>query len=270
MVPGALAAVCLGGASASARLLLAPDIGFAALIAVVVRAGFAGANEAKLPRVARTSAAFGLVALHLVMAPVVSLIAIRGLAKVARHDESIAATAELGGSGDQRVLVMASSDPEVFFYPKEILADRESGTVGCWSVLSAAEAPQRITRTGTRSFVLEELARASGDGYDDQYFASRRFAVGDRVKQCGASIRVDALDDDDKPSRLSVTLDESLDSPGLTLLAWDGERLRQLIAPVVGGGEDLPWTPSTNVGRVARLVRGVRRAARWVLARVGA
>ena len=41
------------------------------------------------------------------------------------------------------------------------------------------------------------------------------------------TIRVDAIDEG-KPSRLSVQLDEPLESKDLTFLAWDGERLRHL------------------------------------------
>jgi hypothetical protein len=261
LVPGALLALCLGGASGSARLLLVPDLGFSALVAVLLRHGLARARS--LGRVAATA---GLAVAHLVVAPLVSIVQIRDLARVARTDESIAATAELGATPEQRVLVMASSDPEVFFYPKEILADKAAGKVGCWSVLSAASAPHRITRTGERSFAIEELEAPDGDGYDDQYFASRHFAVGDEVRQCGASIRVDAIDEG-KPSRLSVELDEPLESHDLTFLAWDGARLRHLVPPSLGHAADLPWAPGTAVGHVARLVGAARRLARWVFGR---
>jgi hypothetical protein len=259
LLPGALAAVCLGGASASGRLLLIPDLGFGALIAVLIRHGLDGARERSAAWGARVAATAALVVAHLVLAPVGSLYQIHGIARAARVDEAIAETAEIGPTPAQRVLLVAASDPNVFFYPKEILADKAPGTVGCWSVLSAADSPHRLTRTGERTFVLETIGPFASDGYNAQYFSSRHFAVGDEVRQCGASIRVEAVDQG-KPSRLSVGLDEPLESEDLTLLVWRANRLRRLDVPPIGEEVDLPRAPAASA-------RGRPLARLWLISR---
>jgi hypothetical protein len=265
LVPGALLGVALGGTSGTARLLLIPDLGFSALLAVLIRHGFERAGASYASWTARVTATAGLVLAHLVLAPIASLAQIQGLARGARADEAIAANAELGVTPAQRVLVVASSEPEVFFYPKEILADKAAGLVRCWSVLSAAAAPHRLTRTGEHSFTLEVTGRTDDeDGYEDQYFASRRFVAGDQVRQCGASIRIDAVDEG-RPSKLSVELDEPLDSADLTFLSWEDGRLRHVRVPGLGEIADFPWSPvsgPSHASRVRALARAVWRTVR--------
>jgi hypothetical protein len=261
LLPGALAAACLGGASASGRLLLIPDLGFGALIAVLIRHGIDRAGAWSAPRVGRLAATGALVVAHLVAAPVGSLHQIHQIALAARANESIAESAELGTAPAKRVLLVAADDPSVFFYPKEILADRAPGLVRCWSVLSAAGSPHRLTRTGERSFVLEPIGHPRSDGYASQYFSSRRFAVGDTVQQCGASIRVEAVDQG-KPSRLSVELDEPLESADLVFLARRGGRLRRFDLPQVGEAADVSWAVTS---RRTRLLESLELVSRRLL-----
>jgi hypothetical protein len=255
LVPGALGATLLGGASGAARLLLIPDIGFCALVAVLLRDAVARARDRSTStgrRLAGATAVACLLLAHLVLAPVRSLSQIRALASGAREDEEIAATAELRPEPGQHVLVVASPDPGMFFFPKEVLGVRSPGLVRCWSGISAAAGRQRIARTGPRSFDVEPLEDA-GDGYDALYVSSRAFAAGDAVRQCGMTVRVAAVERG-RPSRLSVELDESLDSSDLTFLGWKDDRLRRLALPPVGEALEVPGAPASGPDRLTRLL----------------
>jgi hypothetical protein len=258
LLPGALGATCLAAASGSARLLLVPDLGFCALLGVIIRHGFDGVGGSAVMRAARITAVAGLAVAHLLVAPAQAINQIQNVAWLARADEAIAGGAELGAKQGQRVFLLASENPKVFFYPKTILEDRRPGLVSCWSVLSAAASPHRVTRVDDRSLLVETTGRPVADGYRAQYFSSRRFVAGDEIRQCGATVRVDAVDGG-TPSRLRVDLDEALESGDLTFLTWQDGRLRHFVMPVVGESVDVPWGPTvTRVSRIGRLVASVK------------
>ena len=220
------------------RVLLVPDLAFAAAIGALLARGVAAPPAGKILA--------AIVALaHLVGAPLLAVHGERGLARRGRFVEQIAhEVAELVPAGGRAILV-AASDPFVFMYPRGVLAETAPGAVACWSVLSAAAASHRLTRTGERALALEPVERPLLDGSFDALFRApdRPFAVGDTVDQCGATIRVAAVRAG-LPTRLEIAYQRRLDDPKLAFLVWRDGHVERLAMPAIGETIELPWSRS--------------------------
>ncbi|HEX3482500.1 MAG TPA: hypothetical protein VHT91_46110 [Kofleriaceae bacterium] len=237
LAAGGIAGTLVGAAGfPSGRVLVIPDLAFAAVIGLVLHRGLAAGWPGRI-------LASLLAIVHLGIAPLQTVAAVDKLAGRARATEAIAGRIAELAPPSGRVFLVAASDPMVFLYPRAILADQAPGTVRCWSVLSAARSGHRLTRTGARSLAIDALDRPLLDGSFDTLYRSddRPFAIGDTVEQCGATIRVAALRDG-RPSRLEVALRRSLDDPELGWLVWRDHRLERLAMPRVGETVELPWS----------------------------
>jgi hypothetical protein len=183
-----------------------------------------------------------LAAVHLLLAPLSSWRAIARFAHQARACESIADRLAQVAPPDGRVFLVAS-DPDVFLYPRGILADTRPGVVRCASILSAAHAAHRITRVDDRTLALEPIDRTLLDGPFETLFRAgdRPFAAGDTVRQCGATMRITDVRAG-RPARIEVTFDRTLDAPDLVVLVWRDHQLAPLDALAVGASTDVPWS----------------------------
>ncbi len=238
---GGLGGTVLGAAGYPAgRMLVIPDLAFAAVLGVVLYRGLTARWPGRI--VAGT-----LAIAHLVIAPLAQVRTIDKLAHRADRTDAVADTVVALAPSSGRVFVLAASDPMVFLYPRGILSDRYPGTVRCWSVISAARASHRITRTSERGFTLEPVERTLLDGSFDQLFraADRPFAIGDTIEQCGATIRVTAVRGG-RPSRLDIALRRKLDDPELVWLVWRDHQLARFTFPAIGETTMLPWSPGPS------------------------
>jgi hypothetical protein len=254
LAAGGLAGVVLGASGTlGGRVLVVPDLGFAALVGTVLAAAFTGERRGASVR----TAGVVLAVAHLAFGPVVSVVAIAELRRIARATEAVAAsvrTAIPRGSSPP-VFVIAASDPFVFLYPRAVLADRAPGLVECWSVLSAAPADHEVERTGDRTLRIRSLGRPLLTGFDALFRSptARPFAPGDEVRQCGATFHVEAVDDG-RPTRVLVTFASSLDTTpdddGPLLLAWDGAELRRFVPPAIASAPvEVAWKPGPQRAR---------------------
>ena len=246
LVPGALGAALVGVSGfPGGRVLVLPDVGFAALIGALLHACFARNGES--PRAAVLGAAGVVLALlHVVLAPLAALRATSHLARLARATERVAREAELAQPEANRAFLIAS-DPIVFLYPRGVFAEETPGRVRCWSPLSAARAPHRLTRTGPRAFTLEPLGRPLLEGPFERLFRSPDlpFAVGDEFRQCGALIRVAAVTDGE-PTRLDIEMLTPIDDDDVTFLVWASGKLRRFEPPPIGQAIEFPWNPGPS------------------------
>jgi len=240
LVPGALGALVVGCTGLPfGRVLMLPDLGFAALLGVLLHRGFAAAGPARVARAAGTAL---LVVQHMVVAPVANLVSLARLHRVARGIDRVAATAEIDAPPARRVFVVGASDPAVYLYPRGVLAWDEPRRTRCFLPLSGARSSHRLTRVDDRSFTLEALDRPLLDGSFDQLFRApdRPFTPGDTVRSCGATIRVADVDRG-RPRRLEVDL-----GAGAELLQWKDGRLQRLALPPPGESVVIPWEPGPS------------------------
>ena len=91
------------------------------------------------------------------------------------------------------------------------------------------------------------LNRPLLDGTFDTLFRApdRPFAQGDTVRQCGATVRVAAVQDG-KPARLEIEFATALDAPDLMLWQWQGEHLERFSPPAAGEAVDVPFRPGPS------------------------
>jgi hypothetical protein len=213
------------------RVLVVPDLAFAAVLGAIV---------AKRPRPGWSwwIAPMIIAAAHLVWAPLFGLHEQHALARRGRVAERAAHDVAALVPFHTRAIVIAAASPDVFLYPRGLLA--ESGAVSCWSVLSAAASRHRLTRTGEKSFTLEALDRPLLAGSFDTLFrgAGHPFHTGDTFDQCGATIEI-ARVEDGLPSVLAISFRRRLDDPQLTFLAWHVPHLERFTFPPVGASVDL-------------------------------
>ena len=244
VVPAALLAIGPGLSTVWGHALLLPDLGFSALIGFLLwRAidGLSSRNVVGLERYGLAAGAAVLVVGHLLLAPLASAQTTWRLLRGGEMYRRTAMTADLGASPAKRVFLIAAPDAKTYFYARDTVEMLAPEALKCWSVLAATNAHYRFTRTGAQAFRIEQTEAPTEENYD-HFFSAKRFAVGDVVEQCGATIRVDALRNG-KPSILSVALDEPLDSADVVLLALDDHRFHRFPLPAIGDSLDLSKPP---------------------------
>jgi hypothetical protein len=238
-IAGGVVATIPGAAGYPAgRVLVIPDLAFAAVLGLVIYRGLCVAHVRAAGRVL----AGALAIVHLVIAPIATWRAIDKLTRRTTATEAIAREAIALAPPSGRVFVLGASDPLVFLYPRGIATDLAPGAVRCWSVLSAAHAAQRITRADVHTLVIEPIDRPMLAGSFDQLFRApdRPFAVGDEVEQCGATFRIAAVRDG-APTKVEVHLRRSFDDPEIAVLEWRGDAFARFALPKVGDTVELPW-----------------------------
>jgi len=241
LVLGGCAGTVIGAAGFPAgRMLVIPDLAFAAVLGVILHRGLSARGPG------RVLAAL-LAIVHLAVAPLASVRAIHRHARRARASDAVAADLARLAPPSGRVFLIAASDPAVFLYPRSILSDVAPGALRCWSVLSAARAGHRITRTTAHSLTIEPLGRTLLDGSFDTLFRSpdRPFAVGDTAEQCGATIRITAVEAG-RPARFDVALRRTLDDPEIGWLVWRTGGLARFTLPAIGASVVVPWAPGPS------------------------
>ena len=234
---GAIALVPGAAGMPTGRVLVVPALAFAPVIATILARALTPDRRA----LGRALAAL-LVVAHVVVAPLLALHAMRGLARRGAVTDRAAREIRDSVPPGGRAILVAAADPYVFLYPRGVLAETAPGAVSCWSVLSAAASRHRLTRISDHALVLEALDRPLlGTGAFDTLFRADdlAFVAGDTVEQCGGSIRVDAVDPAGHPTRISVTYQRRLDDPLLAFLVGRGPHVERLALPPVGGAVDL-------------------------------
>lgn len=197
------------------RVLIVPDLAFCAVAGSIIA------------RCADRRLLLPFAAIRLVWAPVYSLreqkqLAIRG----ARTDRIAREALALVPDGGRAVLI-ASSDPFVYLYPRGVLAELAPHHVTCWSVLSGARGPHQLVRTGPKQFTLQS-ATPLLDGFAALFRAPNiPLHPGDSFEQCGGRITV-------TPAGLAIEYQRALDDPKLTFLTYTEHHLVKLQLPPIG------------------------------------
>ncbi|HEX3770931.1 MAG TPA: hypothetical protein VHV30_08715 [Polyangiaceae bacterium] len=242
LVPGAIASTLLGVSGfPGGRVLVLPNLGFAALLGVLLVRGF----EAGARRGMRAGLAVILAVAHLVLAPLSSWRDVAKLGHRARATEAVARRIEHAAVRHDGRVFLVASDPLVFLYPRAVLAETAPGTLRCAGVLSAARAGHRVTRLRDRTLAFEPIERPLLAGSFDTLFRDPHiaFAEGDTFRQCGASIRVAAVAGG-LPTRVEVTFDRPLEDEAI--LVWQDHHLERLDPPPLGATEDVAWSPGPS------------------------
>jgi hypothetical protein len=223
------------GGFPGARVLLLPNLGFAPLLAVLIRRGTAQRGFAR-------GLGYVLLVLHVLLPPLVIWSSTASAFDLARAVERIAREAEIS-AGRPRVFIVGASDPVVTIYAAAALMANTPERLSCWSVLSGSKQAHRLERTGENEILLipEEAPMVRGP-FETLYRApSVGFRVGDTSTACGALFRVSALEHG-LPRRVSIRFDRPLEDPSIRILAWRDGRLTALTPPAPGTAVRVPWS----------------------------
>jgi hypothetical protein len=240
LVPAAIASLAAGlGAFPGARLLEIPDLGFAVLIAVILRHAFARGRSAGV----RRGVGVVLAAVHLGLAPLAGLANIANVVAIRRKTEAAANEARAAIGRATRALVVAASDPMVGVYAGITLGTQPDAPAGCWAWITATKADVRVTRTSAEAIAIEPLGRTLMRGAFETLYRdpSIPFHEGDGATVCGAAVRVLRVDGG-RPAAVELRIDR-LDAPDVALLAWQSGALSRLVLPAVGASTVVPWSP---------------------------
>lgn len=239
LLPGAVFSLVLTSGPPSARLMLFPSIASALFVAILIYRGSQRLAAAR-PQLALRAGRWFLVGVHLVLAPVMFVVATTKLAGAAGAERDAFVRAKFDHSATHHVIVLAAPDMEAF-YAGTVARALQPQAVSGWHILSIADSDHRLTRTGVASFRLDvvDSSRRPNNGWDSLRTPP---PVGHRVELSGASVTVRAVEGG-LPTSLDVTVDVPLDSPGLTLMTWHDGRLIPFIPPPVGASVEVPGSP---------------------------
>lgn len=236
LLPGAVFSLVLTAGPPSARLMLLPSIASALLIAILIYGGSRQLATARPKSALRAGRSF-LVGVHLVLAPLVFVVATTQLADSAREERDAFVGAEFDHSATQHVIVLAAPDMQPF-YAGTVAQALQPRALSGWHILSISDSDLRFTRTGVASFRLDIVggARGRNKAWDSLRVSPR---VGHRVELTGAAVTVRTVEGR-LPASLDVTVDVPLDSPGLAFVTWHGGRLVRFVPPPVGVSVEVP------------------------------
>ncbi|HKY34979.1 MAG TPA: hypothetical protein VJN18_03465, partial [Polyangiaceae bacterium] len=223
------------GGFPGARVLLLPNLGFAPLLAVLIRRGTRRPGAVGI-------AAVVLAIFNVVLPPFVNWGGTANAAHIARQVERIAREAEIGPARP-RVFVIGASDPMVTMYAGAALLTTTPTRLACWSILSGSKQAHELERSGTRELVLRPLEQPLLRGAFETLYRARRepLQVGDAAQSCGASFRVLATEQG-LPTRVHITFDRPLDDPSIRILVWRNGRLVALQPPAIGASSHIAWS----------------------------
>jgi len=261
LLPGALFALLPAAMTQPFdRVLIAPMVGVAALIGVVL-AALLDRWRAGSRRLAGVLA-LALLAVHLLL-PAVGRLA--GQHFMARQWRGLARMAERipidpASAARRDVVVLTAPDIIVAGFFPLMRAFHGQPPTRSWSVLSLAPHDHRLTRTGARTLELripegrmltspaERFHRSAGDPLER----------GDRVRD--ELFEVEVLADDGRgPTRVAFRFDRPLDDPGLLFLGWTEDGLRPVTLPPRGETLELPRAPGSIAVALRELGRERRR-----------
>jgi hypothetical protein len=246
LVPGAmLATIGVVGGMPGGRELVVANVGFAALVAVLLLHGWSREAGASGPWLLQRLIVGLLAFVHLVFGPIATVASWQLVRQAARATESVAQQMRQAAGSARRVVLLVGSDPAVWIYALRLARGEHPGPASdCWWIASAAKGEHRFTAIDPRSFRLETTdTTLLTDETVHMYRArSLTMTVGDRITQCGAIIAVAGVRDG-QPHRLDVRLETPLDDPDLALLAWRNGTFERVSAREISVGMSIPWSP---------------------------
>lgn len=238
-----LSAIPALGGPLSGRVGIAPALGAAGVVAVVLRRAWEHIRGGRsLPLHRRTLLGFALLATvgaNMVLSVVAWLdFAERSRRSSAMDEEAIRSVrAEIGEASDVVVLVAPSEELGPWGrLTTQVLSDRVPRN---WWTLALSNQSYDVVRTAASTLILE---RSDGEPYYvDLYRDPERypFAPGDEVEVQGMHVRVLEVTDG-SPKRVEFTFSRSLDDPSMVLFAPRDGGLLRISVPPIGVRMSLP------------------------------
>ena len=213
------------------RLLIAPSLGIAALVASVLSRAWADSGWRRVVGV-------GWLGLAFVLQPLTAwLTTAEGLRTLGERATKAMLDPNIGP--EEQVIVVASTDFVSATYGLWVLSEQRRPLPRTWRVWSMSPYRHTVRRLGPRELAIEvDDGRMLETDYEQLVSAEgRRFHEGDRVQLRGEVVTVTKVEAG-APTAISVELEEPIEV--YRLLWWNGAVLADLAPPEVGGSLELP------------------------------
>ena len=248
LVPGALIATLPSlAAIVNARVLLAPSLGGAALIAVIIAHAWRlkGAPAANLlKKRALRVLMWTFIVMHLVISPILWPVQVAAMRALMSHLNGIMRSVELDETriADSQVLVMNAPDPYTGVYPVMLRYFDGLPRARSWWLLSMAPFTHKVTRTAEREMEVEIVDGQLCTTMIEQLFRSKDHPLrpGDRFDLNGLVITV-LETGDTGPSRLRLEFAEVPESNRYQLLVFRDGEYHRIMPPSNGESMILPY-----------------------------
>jgi hypothetical protein len=228
-----LALVPVAATFPSSRLLMAPSLGFAAAIAVILYHGWKHRNTWSRPA---RAILITLTLIHCVAAPITWWAQTAGLTLIARYHDELFRTAQIRDDpGRDRLVFLRAPEPFSAFYATAVRAlHGHPMPRSTWS-LSLSPHPQELHRVDAQTLELKMIERPMLDSPIEQLFRSPddAFAPGETVEIDGLTIQI--LETDGRfPTRLRYTFDHPLETGPYQFIGLENGRLVTISPPPIG------------------------------------
>lgn len=248
LVPGALLATTPGlAAIVSSRVLMAPSLGGAVILALII-AGLwritAAPDSSKAKHLFLKALMWSWIVMLVGFAALswpAQVLALRG---VMNHLNNIIRTAELDETRMETTHVVVMNAPDMYtgLYPKMVRHFDGLPQPRSWWTMSIAPFDHRLSRTSEKEMELEIVGGALFTSPMERLFRSARnpIEVGESFDLNGLTVTVIEVRDSG-PSRILLTFEEPPENERYQLLAYRDGAYRRLRPPAPGEVIELPY-----------------------------
>lgn len=249
IVPGALIAMLPSlAAIVNARVLLAPSLGGAVIIAVIVVHAWRlkGASAATpLKRRLLRCLMWVFIAMHLAVSTVLWPVQLVALPALMNHLNGIMRSTDLDETriAQSQVLVINAPDPYTGVYTVMLRYFDELPRAKSWWLLSMAPFTHKVTRTGEREMEVEIVEGQLCTTLIEQLFRSKDNPLrpGEQFDLKGLIITV-LETGDTGPSRIGLEFAEPPESDRYQILVFRNGRYERIVPPALGDSLVLPFS----------------------------
>jgi hypothetical protein len=219
------------------RLLTFAGLGASGLLAQFLASVLGGGEASRKPAPRPVVAlAWGLVAVHLVVAPLALPIRAANPAGPRWIERRLYVRTPLGRSLDDRTVVVVNA-PSPIHASYLVLLREQAGQTGPERVRALAPglSPVTVRRLDERTLSIRPRAGYLAFPLDAIFRSERRaLARGERVQVAGMIATITALTPDGRPAEVAFRFDDPLESPRFLWLAFRGRDFEPFVPPAVG------------------------------------
>lgn len=249
IIPGALLATLPSlAAIVNARVLLAPSLGGAVVIAVIVVHAWRlkGASAAApMKRRLLRCLMWVFIVMHLAVSTVLWQVQVLALPALMNHLNGIMRSTDLDETriAESQVLIINAPDPYTGVYPVMLRYFDGLPRAKSWWLFSMAPFTHRVTRTGEREMEVEIVDGQLCTTLIEQLFRSKKNPMrpGDRLDLKGLVITV-LETGDTGPSRIHLEFAEPPESDRYQILVFRNGRYERIVPPPPGTSLELPFS----------------------------
>lgn len=245
LLPAALVGTLAGaGGFPGSRIVLIPMLGFAPLLAVLLRHGLSSEVPDSGGRLWRRAGAVWLAIANWGGGLASHAVGIPSRNRMSHESDLAAQTMSRAAPGTERILILAASDPMLWMYTQAPLARLSQSPRFCASVVSTAKGAHRIRLQSPTLLDVDSQGAPMLAGLFENVFRLQKtaFEEGEKFTQCGVTYQLKKLVGG-YPTRIEVDLGSPITEGKTALFVWREGKLEPLDPAGLVEGITVPWSP---------------------------